>query len=34
MTNFTEFEILSDDQLTEVKGGNGGKIGSVDLEGF
>jgi len=34
MTNFTALEILSDDQLTEVKGGNGGKIGSVDLDGF
>lgn len=34
MTNFTEFEILADDQLTEVKGGNGGKLGSLDLDGF
>jgi len=34
MTNFTAFEILSDDQLTEVKGGNGGKTVSVDLDGF
>lgn len=34
MTNFTEFEILLDDQLTEVKGGNGGKIVAVDMEGL
>ena len=34
MTNFTAFEILTDDQLTDVKGGNGGKVGSVDLDGF
>ena len=34
MTNFTELEILTDDQLTDVKGGNGGKVGSVDLDGF
>lgn len=34
MTNFTEFEILTDDQLTDVKGGSGGKITAVDLDGF
>lgn len=34
MTNFTDLEILSDEQLTDVKGGNGGKTGSVDLDGF
>lgn len=34
MTNFTEFEILTDDQLMDVKGGSGGKIGTLDLDGF
>jgi hypothetical protein len=34
MTNFTEFEILTDDQLTDVKGGSGGKVGNLDLDGF
>ncbi len=34
MTNFTEFEILSDDQLMDVKGGNGGKSGSLDIDGL
>jgi len=34
MTNFTAFEILTDEQLTEVKGGSGGKIGTLDLDGL
>ncbi len=34
MTNFTEFEILTDDQLTDVKGGSGGKVGTLDLDGL
>jgi hypothetical protein len=34
MTNFTAFEILLDDQLMEVKGGSGGKVGSFDLDGM
>lgn len=34
MTNFTASEILSDDQLTDVKGGNGGKVIIIDIEGM
>lgn len=35
MTNFSEFEILTDEQLEVVKGGSGGgKIIVVDLEGM
>jgi|GEM_PF-2199071 hypothetical protein len=34
MTNFTEFEIIADDQLTDVKGGSGGKVSTLDIDGL
>lgn len=34
MTNFTTSEILTDDQLTDIIGGNGGKVIIIDIEGL